>query len=162
MGALVDILPTLDQVGRLIRARTTDGNMTEQVTFTSSTKPTDTQALAYISDAADDVELEVGPAVPDTVDKEATRLIAVRAAMLIELGYPEQIRANTSAYPELKALYDAQLAALLARLGGDVSDTDDTSAAGLPSYGIPDLGTPPAHTPGSELPLPAARTWMDW
>lgn len=109
-------VPTVDQVGSLLRARTKDTNGVEQGTFvdentTPGTRPTAQQAQAMISVAAQDVVSELGMTLPDPVADIAMNVVALGAAALIELTFfPEQVASGKSPYRELNERYTAQLA----------------------------------------------------
>ncbi len=77
--------------------------------------------------------------------KDATRMIELYAAMLIELShYPDQIRLGNSPYEELKKLFDEGMAGLIEALKGEglaLTDeegaTTDTGGTSMGSYDFP-------------------------
>jgi hypothetical protein len=103
-------LPTVDEIGALLRARTQDTNDEELGTFTDDTRPTDTEVERIIAQAAavvygstgDLSDLECQAA--DNIREGAKYNISLLAACLIELSYfPEQVRSDRSAF---QAYYD--------------------------------------------------------
>lgn len=132
-------IPTLDDVGALLRARTVNSVGVEVGTFTDTTRPTADQALAIVKQAARDLVLKVGPTIPEQYMEDAKQLVALRAAMLIELSYyPEQIRSRDSQYERYKELYDQGLPSLLDIVAGaEGSETDTESTGGMPHFGFP-------------------------
>lgn len=133
---------SVQDVADLLRARTLATNGVELGTFADTTRPTDEQVIRLINKAQDDVSGKIGLVVPAMFVRDAQNLVAIRAAMYVELSYfPEQIRANKSIYPELLALWDAQLSALLASIeaaGADgVLDAEDLGSALAPAYAFP-------------------------
>jgi hypothetical protein len=136
-----EYIPTLQEVGALLRARTVDTTGTELGTFTADTRPTGSEAMKLIGDAATDVADEVGGDIPDAAIQTARQAAAYRAAMLIELSYyPEQVGTNRSPYAEYKALYDEKIAKII-RIVQDLEeeeDTDDTTlTGGMASFNFP-------------------------
>ena len=102
-------LPLVDDVGELLRARTKDDQGNELGTFTDSTRPTKTEVEGYILKAAADLTSCAGDWLPETLYQTSRRVIATRAAMLVEISYwPEQINEDQSAYNQLKALFDEE------------------------------------------------------
>jgi hypothetical protein len=107
-------MPTVGDVGLVLRARTKDSNGVEQGTFTDDTRPTDDAVAGIIEKAADEVLPEIGLDIPDVLWKSAANLISIKTAMMVELSYfPEQIRTDKSPYRELKDLYTTDLASLI-------------------------------------------------
>jgi hypothetical protein len=133
---------SVQDVADLLRARTLSQNGVEIGTFTDLTRPTDEQVLRLIDKAQGDVSARIGLSVPSMFIHDAQNLVAIRAAMYVELSYfPEQIRANKSVYPELLALWDQQLAALIASIeaaGEDgLLETGELGSALAPAYSFP-------------------------
>lgn len=121
------LVPDLADVGALLRARTVDDNGNELGTFTSATRPTNTEVLSLIDDAVRDVRRHVGPALDTTEDDNllasAKKLAAIRAAMLVELSYfPEQVADDQSPYGRYKEMWDEGIASLAASLTSDPGD----------------------------------------
>lgn len=131
--------PGLGDVGALIHSRTVDGNSNELGTFTAATTPTADQVARLINKATGHVTDRIGSSIPPSLWTSAAEVIAIRAAMLVELSYfANQISADRSPYGELKKLYDEGLAALVAAwkaLGpdGEPGTADDVGQGGLPA-----------------------------
>jgi hypothetical protein len=138
--------PSIADVGRLLRARTKDDKMREVGTFTSSTRPTNTDAADLIEQGTSDVASAAGGTIPDTLISDARSVSALRSAMLIELSYwPEQINNQMSAYQKYKDLYDESLARLVKAVEGEVpgdgggGGTDPQgNPIPMPSFSYPD------------------------
>lgn len=118
--------PTVQDVARLIPARTKVTGGKELGTFNESTRPTDAAVLGLIDEASDDVLGKVQPidytltagsawnAAGSAYERRIQRAIALYAAILIEQGYfPEQIRSNQSPVATLQGLYDSRIKALI-------------------------------------------------
>lgn len=136
-------MPTVGDVGTLLRARTRDSNGVEQGRFTADTRPTADQAESIIDMATSQVQGQL-PAgtVPTSYWSAVSELIAIDAAMLIELSYfPEQIRSNNSAYPEYKDMYSEKLARLIERIDEEGVDPGVIISEGAPQWD----GFPPAY-----------------
>jgi hypothetical protein len=98
--------PTVTDVATLLRTRTVDRQGNEGGTFTSDTRPTAAQVAEIIKQAALDLSAQIGPDIPDDLIPEARRIVAIRAAMLVELTYfPEQVAASRSPYAEYRQLW---------------------------------------------------------
>jgi hypothetical protein len=98
-------LPSVDDLGALLRARTQDSNDQELGTFTDDTRPTDIEVNRIIAQAASVVFGATGSLVDlecdiaDQVKESAKYLISLLAACLIELSYfPEQVRSDRSGF----------------------------------------------------------------
>jgi hypothetical protein len=98
-------LPTVDDIGSLLRARTQDDDDQELGTFTPDTRPTDTEVQRLIGQASSIVygatgvitDLECQSA--GTIQESAKYLISLLTACLIELSYfPEQVRSERSGF----------------------------------------------------------------
>lgn len=99
--------PDVDMVASFLRARTRDDEGVEVGTFNSDTRPTDEQVTSIIDTAAADMAGCSGDWIPDSLDPKSQGVIALRAAMIVELSYwPEQISTDQSPYAQLKELYD--------------------------------------------------------
>lgn len=109
--------PSVLEVAEIIRARTKDDQLQELGTFTADTRPTEEQVQATITTA---YNLFTGPLVPqariwelvgDRFDGMIRALIAYRAALRVEKSYwPDQVLTDRSAYTQLLAEYQADLA----------------------------------------------------
>jgi hypothetical protein len=136
-----DGTPDVSDVGALLRARTKDLNGAELGTFNDDTRPTGAQAQALCVHASDEVYAELGPYanLAASIKFSARRLVALRAAMLIELSYfPEQVRSDKSAYERYRELYEATLPRLR-EAARETADGDDAQPGDslLPKYGFP-------------------------
>jgi len=101
-------MPTVSNVGALLRARTCDDNGNELGTFTSETRPTDTQVEELITRAASiTVGASIGYLVPEPLWESARTVTSMLAAMLVEVGFfPEQVRAAASPYVQYERLFE--------------------------------------------------------
>ena len=106
-------LPTITEVGALVRTRTKDPTGNELGTFTSATRPTTPEVETLIDAASDEVTTEVGTVLPDSVVVFTRALIALRAAMLVELTYfPEQVAQGRSPYDQYERMFNARMKSL--------------------------------------------------
>lgn len=102
-GPNVNYLPTVDQVARKILSRTKDNRGNLGGTFTASTTPTDEQVEQIIFDAVKPIADVIGDIVPDELLDDAQDVVALKAAMQVELSfYPDQVNTGRSIYPQLK------------------------------------------------------------
>lgn len=100
-------VPTVDDVGALLRTRTKDTFGNELGTFTSTTRPTHDQVLVLIGQAYDYVTSRVDTDLPEESWRAARSAIALKAAMLVEMSYwPDQIPQNQSIYPMLRQEFE--------------------------------------------------------
>lgn len=105
-----DYLPEVDDVALFLRTRTRDVNGVELGTFTDDTRPTGDQVEAIIADTLVNVEDDIGDDIDDELWPSAARIVALRAAMAIEVSYfPEQVATDRSVYPQLKEWYEEDL-----------------------------------------------------
>ena len=126
-----ELRPIVDDVARLIRARTKDDEGREVGTFTDKTRPTATQVEGHIDAALALVGTHLPPpAQLDEYFAPAVRaLVAYRAALQIEKSYyPEQVRTDRSAYEQLRQEYLDDLNALRETIAA--GGTDGAGAAG--------------------------------
>lgn len=159
--------PTVADVASYIPIRAVDANGNQLGTFTLDTTPTQAQVETIIRGAAAKLATRVGDTVAAALAISAREVVALRAALMVELTFfGDQIATARSPYNELKALYDESLKEFLeARLdlGADetAGSTDDLSAGGLAVYSFPD---PFVHVPGAESPWPASYgyLWPIW
>jgi len=125
----VTVRPTVQDVARLLRARTKDSRGAELGTFTLDTRPTDMAVADLIIMAEGDLLAQTGSYLSEQQAAAVESMITLRTAMFVELSYfPEQVNSDRSAYQEYKRLYDDSLASLLAELegggGGGGGDAD--------------------------------------
>ena len=138
-----DYAPVVQDVGNILRARTKTRAGAEVGTFNADTRPTDTQVEGLINKAANDVAMVVGSDIPPLVFEDAKGVVALRAALLIELGYfPEQIGSGKSPYAQLKQLYDDDLKNLVAAVTRAGGDPQEAGAPMKPTGGFPMTGDP--------------------
>lgn len=135
-------LPTIRQVGSLLRARTVNANGTELGTFTTDTRPTASEALTLIYQAVSDVVDEVDVEIPERLWQSAASVTALRAAMLIELSYfPEQVAMGRSPYDRYERLYEDSLARLLEAVERETTEDagieEDVGGPGMPHFSFP-------------------------
>lgn len=135
-------LPTTADVGALLRARTKDVNGNELGTFNSDTRPTDEEVDLIIGNASSDVYAELGEV--DALENESlqtavSRLIALRAAMLIELSYfPEQVQNDRSPFEHLRDMYNEALPRMTRAVAESEDDGVHEAGDGLkPRYDFP-------------------------
>lgn len=102
--------PTVSEVGALLRARTKDNLGNELGTFTGATRPTNSEALELINQAADDVLAGIDDDVPFGAQRYVRDAIRLQAAMRVELSYfPEMVGSNRSAYEQYQQMYEASM-----------------------------------------------------
>jgi len=100
-------VPSLSQVGALVRTRTKDSSGNELGTFNDDTRPTDDDVQELIQQAVDTFVLRGGTEIPPELYPEVQRLIATRAAMLVEISYfPEQVNTGRSPYNQYESLWE--------------------------------------------------------
>lgn len=117
--------PTVADLGALLHARTRNATGDELGTFTVDTRPTAVEAQSYIDSAVSEVTLRLPvDSLPDKYADFATRLIALRAGMAIELAYNPDRTEEGSAYSRLRELYEEGMTSLLA--AADSGGADDT------------------------------------
>lgn len=156
--------PNANEVARLLRARTKDTAGKEVGDFTEDTRPTWSEVDDLIDTAEGDVLAQTGSLLSDIDTRAARALVALRAAMLVELSYfPEQVRSDRSAYVEYKRLYDDGLAALLASIaegGGEAGKGGE----GFTYHSLPVVSETTAtyYAGWQEVPTPEdPATWPD-
>lgn len=148
-----DYTPDVADVALHLRTRTRDSNGVELGTFTSATRPTDAEVTAIIADTVVNVEDDIGPDIDPRLWSSAKRIVALRAAMAVELSYfSEQVASGRSVYPTLKEEYTEDLDKLNIAIvetaeGGDVGsdageDTPVWGGGDLPF--IPGLDSSPS------------------
>lgn len=137
--ALEEITPTVQQVARLIRARTKDSLGAEVGTFNGDTRPTDTAVEDLIHEAVSHVDsMYGGEPCEDNLKARAKGLAAIYTAMLIEQSYfPEQVNSNFSPYDKLERLFDkgvTSLAKAVSEACGGQGTEDEPGASVLPVF----------------------------
>jgi hypothetical protein len=136
-------IPSVADVGALIRSRTKDGSGNELGTFTNDTRPTSAQVRALINESVAQLTTRTGATIPAALHPALKHMVTINTAMFVELGYyPEQIRANKSVYPELYTLLHGadgeggKLAAFLAEFE-DLTAEEGGATAGTTDYYFP-------------------------
>jgi hypothetical protein len=129
--------PSVAQVAAHLEHRTYDQGGGSTGTFTSLTNPTADQAEAAIDTATTVVIGRLPVSTIPAASVDATRsLIALRAAMQIEITHPAAGKAST--YDRLKDLYDDDLKGLISAVkdAGD-GPVDGSSGSGMPTHTFP-------------------------
>jgi hypothetical protein len=145
-----DYTPQISDVGALIRSRTRNDQGAEIGTFDATTRPTNTEASSLIQDAINEAYPVFGEDIPDApgsdpdaLRKAAARIVALRAAALVEQSYfPEQISLGRSAYPQLQQSFNdglKRLGTAISEVGaGDAPGTGDDYTSPIFDYGSND------------------------
>jgi hypothetical protein len=121
-----EFTPSVTDVGALARARTVDAQGRELGTFTPDTRPTASEVGTMISEAVNEASVVIGNTIPDApgdptavgydkdaLRKAALRIVALRAAALVELSYfPEQVARGASPYAQYQESFNQGLARL--------------------------------------------------
>lgn len=132
--------PLVSDVGAILRARTKSATGAELGTFTAETRPTYDQTVRLIASASKDVLNAVDDDIPVRLYNDAQDVIALGAALLVELSYfPEQVASGRSPYDQLKELYDMRLSRLMTAVGREDAEdaTGDPGATGRVSHSFP-------------------------
>lgn len=147
--------PTTAEVAAVIHNRTTV--LGEEVgDFTTATNPSDTEVDDFIDHALAEVELQLPDTVPDREQPFAKRLVALRAAMMVEVSYDDDRTTNdTSTYARLKEMYDSGLALLLDAL----SDRDQGVTRRIASMPVVSPTLDPFPDDLREIIAPAVWPW---
>lgn len=152
----ITYLPSVRQVATHIRNRTRLGEpwngMPEGAhagTFApTATNPTSSQARDTIREASNFVGSKLGRDVPTAVREMARSVVALRAAMQIELSYySEQVATNRSHYPQLKELYDDAI-----EEAEEAATEEDPGPGAGGDTGYPSYGGFPDTAIGMETP----------
>lgn len=127
--------PTLEDVGTCIPTRTANVNLpgddTYLGTFTSDTRPTDTQAQNRIDKAVNDV-IAACTGIDTNLEPAAKNAAMWRAAADLELAYPDRnADANYYAQLDARARYEWDLFLKAAAQQGD------TVASAVPQWYMP-------------------------
>lgn len=143
------VRPELTEVGAVIRARTAYMGQ-ELGTFTANTRPTGDEVADYIDQAFAEVDLRLPGEIPTHLLAFTRRLVAIRAAMMIEVSYsPDRAEADSTAYDRLREMFDAGMAAVHDALADAAQGGPDTGR--LVSLPL----TTPTATYSAELGLDA-------
>lgn len=148
---IANYVPQVSQVGALIRSRTKDTAGNELGTFTDDTRPTYDQVTELIQSAVNTLSLRIGSEISPQLVDEASRLAALRAAMLVEVSYfPEQIASNKSPYTTYKDMWEEGY-------GDGTSKKPGTLVQAIVATGRQTDGSIPAADPGNvAFSFPAA------
>ena len=131
-------MPSVSDVGALLRARTKDTMGNELGTFTDATRPNTQQVISIIRTATSDVIALIGNDLPARFYGDAAALATIGAAMLVELSFfPEQVASGRSPYEQFKELYDSRLTALQTAIAAD-DDSSTTGGAANAWFGFDD------------------------
>lgn len=140
LSAVAGLVPSLEDVAILIRARTRDINGADLGTFTPNTVPTDEQVADMITRAVRDVTRETGRTVPEGSVLHVRDAVALRTAMLIERSYfPEQMRTDRTLYDALLEEFNTAITSVKEsvteeRAGGEAGTGDEP---GMPASSFP-------------------------
>jgi hypothetical protein len=129
------IVPTLSQVAALMRSRTVvEGTAgTELGTFDSTTRPTDVEANVLIDQAVLMVENSTGQAIPEQFFGQVRTIVAIQAAMLIELSfYQNEIASERSTLPMFQLLLKNGLSGLINALNMNTPDSTNPGFFAIP------------------------------
>lgn len=136
----IPYLPTVDDVGALLRARTKDTFGNEVGTFNANTRPTDVEVAELIDQAAQEVAMFIDTDIPDSANTLASSVVAIDAAMLVELSYwPETVGTTNSAYDRYKELFDLKIVQLQAAVTREELQEGDAVYAGDVQYQFPPM-----------------------
>lgn len=95
--------PTKEQVARKILSRTRDQYGNLKGTFDETTTPTGEVVNEIIVDAVSQISKSIGDIIPDSLTADASDVVALYAAMQIELTvFAEQVNTGRSIYPQLE------------------------------------------------------------
>lgn len=132
------LVPTLEQVGTINRARTIPVGMdsTPLGTFTDSTRPTGDEVLVLTQLAANQVEDQLGNAIPDEFLGRAADIAALYAAALVESATDDPRDKQIDQWTKLADDHSTMLGARIKEVGagGEEGPTDDQL---LPVYSFP-------------------------
>lgn len=106
--------PTVEQIAKILRVRTKDGDGNDVATFTDETTPTGDAVEGLIQQAIDELHADFGSTPPLEFGKRIRAVTALRAATLVEEGYyAEQTGTDTTVYQTLIVTYRAEMARLI-------------------------------------------------
>jgi hypothetical protein len=173
MAITEDWLPSIARVAALLRARTKGtvddlGDSEEVGTFDDTTRPNAAQAEEAIRLAAGMLVRCTGEWLPESLHELSKSVIALRAAMLIELSYwPEQLDTEQSPYEHIRDMY-LEVQPTLCELASDsVPPTIPTPGSGddpLYYFGDGVYGWPPQseYNPENETYLIRGERPVIW
>jgi hypothetical protein len=128
------LIPSLDDIGALLHARTTLEGGGEAGTFTSTTHPTGVQVQTLIDMAVPLVLIQLPATVPTGLYGTVRFAIAHKVAAMVERSYfTEQVAADPSQVEGFEQEYTTAMAALLVA-------AQDNQPGGVRAYGVP-IGT---------------------
>lgn len=139
------ITPSIANVGAIMRSRTrSDASGDEIGTFDATTRPKGTEVAEFIEQAED----LVAPALPDDltdlpekIRKFAKRVIAIRAAMFVELSlYQDRTVDTDDVYVRLSEMFNGEWQRLSGLLGDIGEDTPDDARAVVVTLSSPYSG----------------------
>jgi hypothetical protein len=124
LASSVEFLPDPKDVAALLPGRTFNSSSREEGVFSTTTRPTEGQVQTLIYSAGNEVAARLGQDIEDdTLRAYARELVAIRAAMGIEIGFfPNETNTDQSAYEHLERLFETGLASLIDSLP-DTSST---------------------------------------
>lgn len=133
-----------EQVARLIMSRTRDTFGNVLGTFTDNTLPTADEVERIIGDATLSLSKQIGDTIPDALLDDASRVVAILAAMQIELSfYSDQVNTGRSIYPQLEAMLKTEITNLQRSISlfseGETGVTN-TGPGSKASWGFPTPG----------------------
>jgi hypothetical protein len=123
--SISDYTPTVQDIARMLRARTR--NQTGELVrdFTDETLPTAEDVQGLIEEAASEVTADISPdaPVPSEYYEAARTLVVLLASANVELSYwPEQAAATNSMYDKLMTRFNAKEAQLIEAMGGGIDE----------------------------------------
>lgn len=125
---------SLEEAAAYIRARTRTPTGQELGTFSTDTRPTDTEMQPLLDKGARDVLRRTGT-IPDLLLDDARDMAALRAAMIAELTYfPEQVTTGRSNYEQLKQLWDEGIEQLVKAVE-EANAGEEPGGPSVESYG---------------------------
>jgi hypothetical protein len=127
----IQYLPSLSEVGKVNLGRTYNDVGIKTGTFTETTNPTAEQVQSIIRDAADDVRRQIGTVIPDDLVDDARRVVAVRAAMIIELSlFASEVATQRSPYQQIRDMYKELISSLQSAVAAEEAGEDPRSEMG--------------------------------
>jgi hypothetical protein len=139
-------VPTVYDIGNILRTRTVDDNGDILGAFTGATTPTYTQVRELIQQAVEDEDFasvwsKVPVEVIPTLYRSARQILVYKTAMLTELSFwPEQAVDENSHYRQIRDLYLNAYERLLAKITTILEEEGvvvEEGDPGFPYYGFP-------------------------